>query len=298
MNLSQTAIRFNRVTGLIAVLIALLGAATYYDLPRDSMPPFTARICTIVTQFPGASPERVQSLVTDPIERVAQELADLDYIASTSRTGVSIVRVDLTDDVPESKLQSIWDQLRRKLDGLRLPDGVRGPTVEDEDVGVVYPIFLGIASDGFSEKETQTYAEKLRDELIVLPDAARVRLGGVAEERVFVDYDEAALSKLGVSATQIQGIISAANIVIPAGEVNLGERRIILETSGNFESVDQLRELQIPVGNESVSLGEVAQIRRAYETPRDEIVRINGDPGIALYVALKDGANIVDLGND
>ncbi|MEO1480947.1 MAG: efflux RND transporter permease subunit [Myxococcota bacterium] len=298
MNLSQTAITFNRVTAMVALVIAILGAATYFDLPRDSMPPFTARICTVVTHFPGASPERVESLVTDPIERVAQELADLDYIASTSRTGVSIVRVDLTDDVPESRLQSVWDQLRRKLDGLQLPDGVRGPTVEDEDVGVVYPIFVGVSSDGFTPKETYEYAERLRDALIILPDAARVRLGGVAEERVFIDYDEGAMAKLGISASQIQGVISAANIVIPAGEVNLGRRRIILEPSGNFESVDQLRALQIPVGEESVSLGEIAEVRRAYETPRDEIVRINGDPGIALYVALKDGANIVDLGRD
>ncbi|MEO0592264.1 MAG: efflux RND transporter permease subunit [Myxococcota bacterium] len=298
MNLSQTAIRYNRVTAMIASMIALAGAATYFGLPRDSMPPFTARICTIVTQFPGASPERVESLVTDPIERVAQELADLDYIASTSRTGVSMVRVDLTDDVPESRLQSVWDELRRKLDDLQLPDGVRGPSVEDEDVGVVYPIFVGVSSDGFSPRETYTYAERLRDELIVLPDAARVRLGGVAEERVFIDYDEAALAKLGLSATQIQGVISAANIVIPAGEVNLGVRRIILEPSGSFESVEQLRELQIPVGAESVTLGEIADVRRGYETPRDEIVRVNGDPGIGLYVALKEGANIIDLGRD
>lgn len=298
MNLSQVAIRYNRVTAMIAVVIALLGLVTYFDFPRDSMPPFTARICTIVTHFPGASPERVESLVTDPIERTVQELADLEYVASTSRTGVSVVRVDLTDDVAESRLQSVWDELRRKLDGLKLPDGVRGPTVEDEDVGVVYPIFVGLSSDGFTPQETHEYAEQLRDALIVLPDAARVRLGGVAEERVFIDYDEAKLTKLGVSASQIQGVITAANIVIPAGEVNLGERRIILEPSGNFESVDQLRELQIPVGAASVSLGEIADVRRAYETPRDEIVRINGDPGIGLYVALKDGANIVDLGRD
>ncbi len=298
MNLSQAAIRYNRVTAMIALVIASVGVAVYFELPRDSMPPFTARVCSIVTQFPGASPERVESLVTDPIERVVQELADLEYVASTSRTGVSVVRVDLTDDVAESRLQSVWDELRRKLDGLRLPDGVRGPTVEDEDVGVVYPIFVGVSSDGFSPRETYEYAEALRDELIVLPDAARVRLGGVAEERVFIDYDEAALTKLGVSATQIQGVISAANIVIPAGEVNFGAQRIILEPSGNFESVEQLRALQIPVGNESVPLGEIADVRRAYETPRDEIVRINGDAGIALFVALKDGANIVDLGRD
>ena len=300
MNLSRYALQYNRVTLLLIIIIAVLGITSYQNLARDSMPPFTARVVSIVTNFPGASPKRVESLVTDPIEEITQDFADLKDVVSTSRTGLSVVTMTLNDDVPAEDLQDNWDRLRRKLSTLesRFPGGVSSPEVQDEDVGVVYGIFVGLASDGYTRRETEIYAERLRDELILLKDAARVEIGGVVPERVFVDYNDAELTKLGISATQLQRIIASANIVIPAGEVNLDNKRISIETSGNFESLDQLRKLKISIGSEVVSLREIANIYRAYETPPKEIVKVDGQPGLALYISLKDGANIVALGED
>ena len=120
---------------MVLFTIILLGISMYLNLSRDSMPPYTIRVATVVSSFPGASPERVEQLVTDKIEKKAQELPELDEVSSTSRTGLSIVKVTLKDEVREGKMQAVWDRLRRKLNTIEgLPDGVK-PNLDDEPEG-------------------------------------------------------------------------------------------------------------------------------------------------------------------
>ncbi|MEN7546343.1 efflux RND transporter permease subunit [Rapidithrix thailandica] len=302
MNLTALALKFNRVTYTLLLMSITLGIVSYRNLPRDSMPPYTVRVASVVTNFPGASPERVELLITDKIEKVAQEIPEVETISSTSRTGLSVVNVELKDEVPAVKLQAIWDRLRRKIELIQadLPEGIYGPIVKDEDIGVVYGIIVGLKSDGFEYKELKEYAEDLRDELIRLEDAAKVEIGGIIEERIFVDFNNSELAKLGLSSNQLKSIISSTNIIIPAGEVNLGEERIILEPSGNLEAIEDIRNMLIPLGNsgETIPLGEITNVNWGYITPRESLVKINGEEAIALYISLIEGANIVQLGEE
>lgn len=299
MNLTRIALKFNRVTLLSLGVIFIMGLLAYDQLARDSMPPFTVRTASIVTTFAGAGPEKIESLITDKIEKVAQEIAEVKYIASTSRTALSQVTVTLKDDVPPEGLQPIWDRLRRKVDQIKndLPDEASEPNVKDDDIGVTYGIFVGLESDGFANSELKEYAEDLRDKIIQLDEAAKVDIGGIVEERIFIDYNDAELAKLGLSSSQLRNTISATNIVIPAGSIVLKGEEISLEASGNLESVEELENMLIPLSNgESVYLKEITTIRRAYVSPREEIVRIDGYEGMALYVSLKENANIIHLG--
>lgn len=302
MNFTKLAINNNRVTYIFLILVIIMGMMGYNSLSRDSMPPYTVRIATVVTNFPGAGPERVESLISDKIEKVIQEIPEVDYISSQSRTGLSVVTVKLKDNVSENKLQPVWDRIRRKIDGIKkdLPSGISGPNVKDEDKGVVYGIIVGLASDGFDYAETKDYAEDLRDQLITLEDAAKVELGGITEERIFIDYNDAELTKYGISGKQLKNAISATNIIIPAGEVNLGNERIIMEPTGNLESVEEISNILIPIGNagETIKLGDITSVRRDYITPKKTIIKINGSVGIALYISLKKGANIIHLGEE
>jgi multidrug efflux pump subunit AcrB len=302
MNLTGFALKKNRITLLALFVVVIMGVLEYGNLSRDSMPPFTVRLATVVTQFPGASPERVESLISDKIEKVLQEIPEVKTVSSTSRTGVSIVRMSVHDNVPERKLQSIWDLARRKIDNIKndLPEGIYGPNLNDEDIGVVYGIFVGLESDGFDYSELKEYADDLRDDLIALDDAAKVIIGGTVEERIYVEYNDAKLAQVGLTSAQLQNIISSSNIIIPSGEVNLGEERIILESSGNFESVEAIQNLVIPVGQqgETILLGDLTTVKRDYVSPKESIVRINGNQSLALYVSLKEDANLIDLGKD
>jgi len=299
MNLTAIAINSNRVTYLLLGIIIILGITGYASLPRDSMPPFTIRNANIVTVFPGASPERIELLVSDPIEKVAQEIPEVDYISSESRTGISIVRVALKESVVKSEMQPIWDRLRRKIENVAMPSGVsNGPNLNDDGLGVTYGIALGLQNDGYDPKELENYADDLRNQLIRLQDAAKVELTGVLDRRIFIEYNDAELAKYQLSANELKNIISGTNIIIPAGEIYIEDERVILEPSGSFETLEDIENMLIPVGQETVFLKDIAEVYEDYISPRETIVRMNGEPAIGLHVSLKDGANIVQLGED
>ena len=300
MNLARFSIDKNRITFMVLATIVLLGITTYSSLSRDSMPPYTVRVASVVSSFPGASPERVEQLVSDKIEKVAQELPELKEVSSTSRTGLSIVMVTLKDEVPKEKMQAVWDRLRRKLNSLRgLPQGVQ-PNLNDDGVGDVYGIVVGLMSDGFSYAEMKEYADDIKDDLIKLPDAAKVEIGGEQEERVFVEFDNARLREYGLSASRLQQSISATNILNSGGQVNVGDERIILEPTGNFDSVEAIREMLISVGNNGntqlVKLGDITTVTKGYIDPPTQKVRVNGMDAISLHVNLKENANVIFLG--
>ncbi len=300
MNLTKIAIDNSRVTIMMILVVLILGLLAYNQLSRDSMPPFTIRICSVVTQFPGASPERVEELITDKIEKIVQELPELKDVTSTSRTGLSVVSVSLADDIDKKDLQAVWDRLRRKLDGIRndLPSEAKDPVVKDDGIGVVFGIMLGFVSDGFSYREMKQYAEDIRDDLVKLPDASEVVISGIQEEQIYLEFDNAKLAEIGLTSGQLQSIIAGTNIVFPGGEVSLGSERIVLEPSGNYETLNDLKKTLIPIGQsgQSVQLGDITRISRRYKSPTDRIVHINGQPGLVLSIALKEGANLTRLG--
>ena len=299
MNITKISIENNRVTILMIVVITILGLVGYTQLSRDAMPPFTIRVCQVVTNFPGASPERVEKLVTDKIEKVVQEIPELKTVTSESRTGISILKVELKPDVQQDELQAVWDKIRRKLNDIKseLPENIYGPNVKDDAVGVTYGIQLGLESDGYSYAEMKVYAEKVRDDLIKLEEAARVEIGGIQEERIFIEFDNATLARYGISANQIKNAISATNIVFPGGEINLDAERIVLEPTGNYEDIEDLKNTLIKVSpTELVKLGDITSIRFGYETPQANIIKVNGNKGLVLAVNLKEGANLTKLG--
>ena len=298
MNLAKFSIDKNRITFMVLATIIMMGIVMYFELSRDSMPPFTIRVATIVSSFPGASPERVELLVTDKVEKTAQELPELKEISSASRTGLSVVTVTLKDEVSPDELQSVWDRLRRKLNNIQgLPQGV-SPSLNDDGIGDVYGIVVGLTSDGYSYAEMKEYADDIKDALIKLPDAAKVEMGGEQEERVFIEFDNARLKKYGLSASILQQRIASTNILTSGGQINLGDERIILEPTGNFNRFNDIRLMEVPVGNNNqlVKLADITNVRKGYIDPPGQKVRINGKNAISLHVNLKDNANIITLG--
>lgn len=300
MNLTKFSIEKNRITYTVLATIILLGITLYQSLPRDSMPPMTIRVATVVSQFPGAGPERVEELVTDKIEKVVQELPELKKVSSTSRTGLSVISVTLKDEVKPEKMQAVWDRLRRKIDVIQgLPSGVN-PNLNDEGIGEVFGIVFGITSDGFSYSEMKKYVDDLKDDLIKLDNAAKVELGGEQAERVFVEFDDSRLKEYGLSAQRLSSIISAQNILSSGGQINVEDERIVLEPTGNFNTLSDIRDMLIPVGDGSqlVYLKDITKVRRGYISPPTQKVSVNGKDAITLHVSLKDDANIIVLGQE
>ncbi|WP_045469429.1 efflux RND transporter permease subunit [Winogradskyella sp. PG-2] len=300
MNLTAFSINRNRITFTVLTTILIMGMVFYQSLSRDSMPPYTVRVATVVSSFPGSSPERVEQLVTDKVEKIVQELPELKKVTSTSRSGLSVVTVELKDQVKPEDLQSVWDRLRRKLSQLQgLPSGVN-PNLNDDGLGEVFGIAVGLVIDGYSYAEAKDYVDDIKDDLIKLDLAAKVEVGGVQDERIFIEFDNTRLKEYGLSASKLQSIIGSTNILSSGGQVNLGNERIILEPTGNFNSIEDIKQTLIPVGDgtQLVYLGDITTVKQDYIDPPKQLVTVNGQEAISMHVSLKEGANVIQLGSD
>ncbi|UCH84877.1 MAG: efflux RND transporter permease subunit, partial [Candidatus Latescibacterota bacterium] len=298
MNITQFAIENKRITGVALVLILFAGFGTYQNMSRAEDPGFIIRTAVVITYFPGASPERVEQLVTDKLEKVIQEMPEIDFLQSQSKPGVSIVFVNIKESLTE--MRPIWDSLRRKVDRAigDLPSDVRGPFVNDE-FGDVFGTMIALTGDGHTYAELKEIADDTRNELLLIPEVAKVDIAGIQEERIFVEFNNARLAELGISPAQLQQILNARNIVFPGGEIYTEDEQIVLEPSGNFESVDDLMRtvVSLPGQTDLVYLGDIAYIHRGYIDPATTKVKYNGQPALVLAVSLREGGNITTLGD-
>ncbi len=297
MNITQFAIEKKRITFTFLFVIAVTGFATYMNMPRSEDPGFIIRTALVLTYFPGASPERVEQLVTDRLEKQIQEMPEIDFINSQSKTGVSIIYVNIKESY--SEMRPIWDNLRRKVSNASrsLPSGIRGPFVNDE-FGDVFGTVIAITGEGYDYAELKKIADECRNELLLIDQAAKVEISGDQEERIHVEFSNTRLAELGISPGQLKNILEARNIIFPGGEVFTADEQIVLEPSGNFETIEELKKtvIKFPGSNEVLFLGDIAEIHRGYVEPPALKINYNGDPTLLLSVSLRDGGNIIDLG--
>jgi multidrug efflux pump subunit AcrB len=297
MGITEIAIKNNRVTILVLVVLLISGFGSFTQLPRAEDPGFIIRTAVVTTQFPGASPQRMEELVTDRIEKAVQELPELDSVTSTSRTGLSTVNVNIQEKYKD--LDPIWDELRRKIDAIRddLPSGAVGPVV-NTDFGDVYPIMLSITGDGYTYAELKTVADEVRDKLLRIDEVAKVEIYGAQQERIFVEYNNARLAEVGLSPQQLKSILEARNIIQSGGTVTSGGEDIVLEPTGNFESVKDLEQtlIQLPQQQEVVYLGDLANVYRGYVDPATNKMNTTSVSCLGLSISMIDGGNVILLG--
>jgi multidrug efflux pump len=297
LNITAIALKNNRTTIVLMLVILLAGFQAYINMPRAYDPGFIIRAAQIVTYFPGASPERVEQLVTDKIEKVVQEIPELDFVTSESRTGVSIIFVNIKERY--KNMRPIWDNLRRKIDDAKdeLPDSVIGPEVNDE-FGDVFGIVMTLTGEGYSYAELKEIADDSRDQFLYLEDVAKVEILGEQEERIFLEYSNTQLSKLNLSPSQLLQMLGGRNIIIPGGSIKLGNERIALEPSGNFRSVEDIKKtvITLPGSNELLYLSDIADIKRGYVDPPSKMVHSSGTKALGLAISMRDGGNNIELG--
>ncbi|WP_395375676.1 efflux RND transporter permease subunit [Marinicella sp. W31] len=297
MDITRFAIEKNRVFGTIFVILILSGVGAYFSLPKNEDPGFIVRTAFVQTIFPGANPERVEMLVSDKLEKEIQQMPEVKNVRSESLVGRSYVYVDIKDEY--TNLRPIWDKLRRKVEDAKgdLPQGVQGPFVNDE-FGDIYGTLIAITGDGFNYRQLKQVADEVRNEMLLLKNVAKVEIVGAQEERVFLEYNNARLSELGISPNQLQGILQQKNIVRSGGNFSTNYEKIILEPTGNFNSIEEISNTIINLPNSSnvVKLSDIVNVRRGFVDPQQMIMRNTGVESLALGISLKEGGNIIDLG--
>jgi multidrug efflux pump len=296
-NLSEWALRNRSLVLFFSLVLAIVGVMSYRSLGQSEDPPFTFKAMVVRTMWPGASAEEVARQITDRVEEKMQELPDFEFIRSYSRPGESNVFLVAKDALPSEALPNVFYQVRKKLGDIRhtFPAGTQGPFVNDE-FGDTFGNIYALIGDGYDYALLKRYAERVQLQLLRVPDVAKVELIGLQDERVFVEISNAKLSTFGIPFEEVVRQLESQNAVTPAGSFETATDRIYLRTSGAFESVDAIRNINIRASGRLFRLGDVAEVRRAFVDPPQARMRFKGQEALGIAVAMKPGGDIVRLG--
>ncbi len=298
MNLTGFSFNNSRLVMLLVALLAIAGVAMLPSFPSKEDAAVTIRDAVVTTYYPGMSPRRVEDLITRKIEEFIRRIPEVENIYNVkSATGVSIVYVKVWDKFFD--MDQIWQDLRNKMNDVKaeLPEGTLGPFVNDE-FGDVSVALVALTANGFSIAEMRDVARDMQDNFYTIPGIRKVTLHGVQEERVFLEISNARLAQYGLTPGQLTQTLREQNVILPGGAVDTGAVELVVEPTGNFETVADIENvvIKLPTSNQVTYLKDIATVTRAYIDPPEQKVYFNGEPAIILSVEqMEQGVNVLNF---
>jgi multidrug efflux pump subunit AcrB len=289
----------------LIILICLLGGLwALLTIGRLEDPAFTIKEAVVVTPYPGASPLEVEREVTDQLETALQRLPQVKEVRSRSTAGQSQITVEIRESFGSAELPQVWDEVRRKIGDAQagLPPGA-GPSQVNDDFGDVYGLYYALTAPDYGPADMRDFARTLRQAALQVPGVAKVVIGGLREERIFVEIPQAVLAQLGIDPTTIANALQVQNAVVDSGAVRVGDDYVRIAPSGTFTSVERIENLYLTGPGEdgatasTIRLRDIATVRRDYAEVPDRLIRHNGVPAVSLGVSATPGANIVEVGS-
>lgn len=298
-NLSRWAIRHGHLTRFFFVLTVLAGVMSLLSLGQKEDPDFTFRVMIVQALWPGATLEEMQDQVVDKIERKLQETPGLDNIKSYTRAGSAVVMVSIRGDVPNRDVADAFYQVRKKVKDIEntLPAGVLGPYFNDE-FGDTYIALYAFTGQGFSFPELKEFAKRGRDVALRVPGVEKAPILGDQAEKIYVDVSSKTLAERGITARSIADALAQQNSVDPAGRIETGGRSVRVAVDGMVHTVEELRELRIRAGNETIRLGDIAHVSSGLIDPPDRLFRYDGKESVVLGVVMAKGGNVTVIGKN
>ena len=296
-NLSEWALG-NRGLVLYAMLVlGLVGAWSYAKLGQSEDPPFTFKVMVVRTLWPGANAQDVARQVTERIEKKLMETGQYEFIRAYSRPGESQVIFVARDSMTSRQIPGLWYQVRKKVGDVRptLPEGIVGPFFNDE-FGDTFGNIYALTGSGFDHAVLKDYAERLQLELQRVPDVGKIELLGLQDEKIWVEVSNTRLATLGIPLSAVQQALEQQNAVTPAGFFETASDRVQLRVDGAFDSVAAIRAFPVRAADRTVRLGDIATVRRGFADPAAPRMRFMGHDAVGIAVAMKDGGDILRLG--
>ena len=298
-NLSKWALDHPALTRYLMVVLMILGVAAYFQLGQDEDPPFTFRAMVVRTYWPGATAQQVAEQVTDKLERTLQEVPYADKIRSYSKPGESQIIFQIKDSSKPADVPNVWYTVRKKIGDIRytLPQGVQGPFFNDE-FGDVFGVIYALDAPGFTPAEVKRFADDVRQQLLRVPDVAKVEQFGVQDEKIFIEIAQKRLVQLGLDVGSVLAQLGQENAVENAGTIQSPLDVLQVRIEGQFETAEQLRAMPIRGSSgQQLKLGDVATVTRGYIDPPSVKVHHQGKPVVALGVSMAKGGDIIKLGH-
>lgn len=322
MSLPQFSLRYRTIVVCTLLVATGYGVFRFLTMPRRADPSFTIRTCQITTRWPGAETQRVEQLVTFPLEEEISTLEEVEYVNSTTTTGQSVIYVNLEDTLPVYKVPQVWDRVRAKVDIVRskLPQGVEDPVVEDDfgDTAVMLIALyektaIGCADNPsslpvkdrlfYTPRQLEIIADRVRDRIALLPAVARADTHGVRQEAIFLETTRSQWANIDLTISQLEELLQARNIYASGGSIDTDRSRFGIQPSGEFDAVAQIESLVVgrQDSGAAIYLKDLGiNVRRSYEDPPGVLARYGNARGTAPCVVvsftMKDGAKVTDLG--
>jgi multidrug efflux pump len=297
LNLSAWALKHPQMIAFLLLLLTLAGILAYGSLGQKEDPDFTIKTMVVQANWPGSGAQQMADQVTDPIERVLQGVAEIDYMSTYVKPGETQIKINLREAVPPSAVPNVWYQVRKKLADIKhtLPQGVQGPFFNDE-FGDTYGNMYALTGDGYDYADLRKMADAARNEFLRVGDVNKVQLVGKQEEKIYVEMSTAKLASLGVDPALIASTVAQANTVAAAGTVQTAGEQVRLTISGEFDTVEGIRAIGIRAGQRTFRLGDIAEVRRGFIEPAVTRMRFNGQPALGLAVSMRKGGDVIRLG--
>lgn len=297
--------RNRHLLGLTVMVIFIGGLSSVMSLPRLEDPRIVNRGPMVITPMPGASAERVESLVTEPLETALKEIDAIKDIDSTSRAGVSVLVIELEPAVGRHNNQEVFAEIRDKVSEARadLPREVGEPVVDDKRDPSAFTLIVGVSWD--SERSLQAgllnrLAEDLGDQLRRVPGTELVRIYGAPEEEVTVTVDQAELAELQLGVADIATRIDHADTKLPAGVLRTGQSDLLIEVDGELDTTQRISGVPVIDGEAGalLTVGDIATIERGWRDPTEQIARVDGKRSVFVAARVSSDVRVDDWATD
>lgn len=297
MWLTRLALRYPISTFLFAVTIVVLGFVSFQQLPVDLLPNITVPVVTVVTFYTGAGPLDMEQSVSRLIERTASSVNDVDYVQSSTREGISRIRVNFTWNANlDVGLVDVVQRVNRIIN--QLPTGVSQPTVLRFDLNSISVCNIAVNGD-IDERDLYDLAfNTIEPQIEHLEGVASAAVLGGRIREIHVTIDRNRLQALEIPVLTVLTAVANSNLIIPSGDLKTGQFDYTLKTESLFNVVKPIENVVIKMSNGvPIRIGDVAMVEDSYQE-QTEIIRINGKPGLTLAVQKMAEANTVDVVNN
>jgi len=300
MNIPKYSLENQKIIYFFLAVMLIGGIYSFFKLPKKEDSPFVIKQAVLVTQYPGATPQEVEKLVTEPIEREIQAMSDVFQIKSESYFGMSKISIELQPTLSPDYMPVKWDELRRKVANIqpRLPSGASSISVSD-DFGDVFGIYYALTADeGYTYDDLRNWAQKIKTELSPVPGVQKVYLFGEQTQVVNVKISIPKLANLGIDPNAIQQVMQTQNLLVNTGDINTGNYQLRLRAEGTYKDIQDIRDQLIVTksGGEG-RLGGIATVERGYMDPPSNLMRVDGKRAIGIGVATGSKDDVVAVGN-
>jgi CzcA family heavy metal efflux pump len=296
MNISKLAVDNKVTVYILMILIVIVGAISYSSIPKEAAPSITIPNIFVTTAYIGVSPQDIENLVTQEIEKEVKGIKDVKEVTSISQESFSFVNIEFNPDVViDDALQKVRDKVA--IAKTKMPQDIEEPTITEINLSEQPMLYVNL-SGNFGLASLKDIADKLSDDIEAIPGVLAADIKGGLEREVKINIDAARLKYYNLSFNEIIDKIRFENLSIPGGSVDIGNQNYLVRIPGEYEDPANISDIVVKTEKDApIYVRDVAQVIYGYKE-RTTLSRENGQEAVSLVVKKRSGENIIRIADE